>query len=90
MWLTTVTCINVPLDKTMHRIELSKQNQEKHQQNDADHCFSFCNCNCCQSNFYITYSITVSPSVALTLNYCVHSSGLQNPALFDFWVPPKS
>jgi hypothetical protein len=90
MWLTTIPCIDVPQDNTMHKIELSKQNQDNRHQDDSDHCSPFCTCNCCQSNFEITSNIISVPAMALEINYYYQSAGLQSPVLFDFQVPPKA
>lgn len=90
MWLTTIPCIDLPKDNTVHKIELTKQNQDNQHQDDSDHCSPFCTCNCCQSNIDITGYIVSSIQVALDINYYDYSPNFQSPVLFDFQVPPKS
>ena len=90
VWLTTIPCVDVPQDNTMHKIELTKQNQDNQHHDGTDHCTPFCTCNCCQSNFDITSFIVSSPSVAMDINFCNFSPDFQSPVLFDFQVPPKA
>jgi hypothetical protein len=90
MWLTTIPCIDLPQDKTLHKIEISMQNEVNQAHQAIDLCSPFCSCNCCQSNFYTSYFISSAPSVGMTVNYYNQVSNFQNPELFDFRVPPKS
>ena len=90
MWLTTIPCIDVPKDKNMQNIELSRQNQDNQHQNDVDHCSPFSTCNCCQSNFDITSFIVSAPATALDIKYFDQTTGFQSPVLFDFQIPPKA
>jgi hypothetical protein len=90
MWLTTIPCIDLPKDNTLHKIEISKQNQNTRHQDTTDHCSPFSTCNCCQSNFDITHFVLTPLTGASDINYYDFAPNFKSPAIFDFQVPPKA
>jgi len=83
-------CIDVPQDKTIQKIEFSKQNPDNSHQNDTDHCSPFCTCQCCQSFFFASNIPDSSIATELENSFAEYSQDLQSIELFDFLIPPKS
>jgi len=86
--LSGIPCVDVVQQDISQKVELSQNASSGH--HDTGQCSPFCTCMCCQANFYISITPTISPSESLAIVYYEHTIDFQSLDLFDFLIPPKS
>jgi hypothetical protein len=90
LYLNAVPCIDIIRDNSMHKSEIMQTSDNHNHQSDADSCSPFCTCQCCQLNFVVSISASLSPVDDFKINYFEQSSNFEDTELFDFLIPPKS
>ncbi len=87
--LTNISCIDIPKDNVLHKVELSQNTTENHQ-NNTDHCSPFWPCNCCiPPAISQVYTIQFNFFFFSQKHYAEYTSAFFSSINTAIWQPPK-